>query len=166
MLSCPLGSSPLYVGDGGSRSFAAGARHRSSSRPHSNALPGLQVALGTLIDGSVHEHGPATHRCRTDDGHGHGGRGQARVEAQMSFFMSSRVAIRNTGISSAAVDVRPGVGILSIQRRRIERRRQTRRAVASRRHDHRRDSGSADWSAQAHPTSPANMRVGSSASRR
>ncbi len=90
----------------------------------------MQVLLDALIDRGVHEH-CQNHRRRTVDGHRHRGRGRAQVEARIELLHVIERCDRDSRVAGAAVNVRPRIGVFTVQRRRIECSRQPRRAVSA-----------------------------------
>ncbi len=88
----------------------------------------LQVTLGTLIDRGVHEH-REQHRRRAVDGHRHGSRRQAQIEAGIQLLHVIECRDGDTRIPGPSIDVGTRVRILAIQGRRIESGRKARRAM-------------------------------------
>ena len=92
---------------------------------------GAQESFDSLIDRRIHEH-RQDHRRRTIDRHRHRGHRRAQIEARVELLHVVERCDRYAGVAGAAVDVRAQVRILAVQRRRIEGRRQSRRAVTAR----------------------------------
>ena len=89
------------------------------------------MPLDALVDRGVHEH-REDHRRRAVDRHRHRGRRVAQIEARIELLHVVERGDRHARVADAAVDVRPLVRVLAVERRRIEGRRQTRRAVTGR----------------------------------
>ena len=101
--------------------------------------------LELLVDRGVQEHGEQ-HRRRAVDGHRHRGRRVAQVEARVEHLHVVERGDRDARVADLAVDVRPVVRVLAVERHRVEGGGQ-----ALRRHARRRAGGSAGWCGPGRP---------------